>query len=151
LRRPSEEDEARKERFFNDTVIDVDLLNQSTPSSQRRSSTHRADDDDDDVDELLGLLQDLGDERENLLNAEGAADADAGDDRRRRRDEQDELDSLEMSQICWDVDPFDDVTGGGNSADNDRDGDDGSAQSDDEAIWDGEKTFWENLNLEDLD
>ena len=73
--------------------------------------------------------------------------------RQRRRDEQDELDSLEMSQIFWDVDPFDEAKG--ENVEDDKDGDDDkdndSAHSDSEAIWDGEKTFWENLNLEELD
>ena len=91
-----------------------------------------------------------------MLNAEELVNVNAnvGDERRqRRRDEQDELDSLEMSQIFWDVDPFDEAKG--ENVDGDKDGDEDkdvdSAHSDSEAIWDGEKTFWENLNLEELD
>jgi hypothetical protein len=68
----------------------------------RRLSTQRSDDNDetvnDDVDELLNLLQDLGDERENLLDvneADGDAEVvDFTDVRRRRHDEQDELVSM---------------------------------------------------------
>jgi hypothetical protein len=42
-----------------------------------------------------------------------------------------------MTQACWDVDPFH-----VSSDDDERPSDD---------IWDGEKTFWQNLNLDELD
>ncbi len=73
----------------------------------------------------------------------------------KRQAEQDELDTLEMTQIFWDVDPFQDVSS------EDEDGErkveaKGIEESDNESrksnsdLWDGEKTFWENINLDDL-
>ena len=146
MRQLSEEDEAMKEKYFNDTLVDVNILNRTTATPRRRQSTQLSNDETitDDVDALLSLLQDLGDERDLLLNDE----SDAADDRRSRRDEQDELDTLEMSQIVWDVDPFADLSSGDDDDDEEDEGEEVS-KSENEDIWD--KSFWQNVNLEDLD
>ncbi len=76
----------------------------------------------------------------------------------KRQVEQDELDTLEMTQICWDIDPFQEVSSEdedeGTKAEEvvgakDLEESDESLKSNSD-LWDGEKTFWENINMDDL-
>ena len=59
-----------KEKYFNDTLVDVNILNRTAATPRRRQSTQLSNDETitDDVDALLSLLQDLGDERDLLLS-----------------------------------------------------------------------------------
>ena len=139
MRQISEEDEAKKEKYFNETVVDLDVLNRTTTRISSRQMTQNVDEDEDDADELFNLLQDLGDEREVLLDEEGQPEP--GPSIVRRRDEQDEQDTLEMTQICWDVDPFDD---------DEKRKSERKPKSESDDLWEGEKTFWENINVDDL-
>ena len=70
LRQLSHDDEAKKEKYFNQTLVDLDMLNLSSAEHlQARDSASRknGDESSDDENELLDLLQDLGEERDVLL------------------------------------------------------------------------------------
>ena len=75
----------------------------------------------------------------------------------KRQVEQDELDTLEMTQICWDIDPFQEASSDDEDEEpkaevagaKDTEESDESRKSNSD-LWDGEKTFWENINLDDL-
>jgi hypothetical protein len=141
MRQISGDDEAKKEKYFNETIVDLDVLNRTTSKMSARQLTQKSDADDDEADELLNLLQDLGDEREILLDQTNEEDPEPGPSIVRRQDEQDEIDTLEMTQICWDVDPFDE---------DEKPKSEKKSESESDELWDGEKTFWENINLDDL-
>jgi hypothetical protein len=72
---------------------------------------------------------------------------------KRQQDELDKQDSLEMTQICWDDEPFSDnlekVV-----ADDEHKVDikvDTSSESENSQLWEGEKSFWKNLNLDEFE
>jgi hypothetical protein len=96
MRQISDDDEAKKEKYFNETIVDLDVLNRTTSKMSARQLTQKSDADDDEADELLNLLQDLGDEREILLDQNNEEDPEPGPSIVRRQDEQDEIDTIGM-------------------------------------------------------
>lgn len=150
-RLPSLDQDPNKEKYFNDTHIDMDILNQTKMSTSKPQTTQESDvdvDDDEDEDELLNLLQDLGHERDELVSRnpdDGSSEPVSSTSR--RREEQDLIDTLEMSQICWDTDPFSQLFNDENPQSEESD-----KESENESdIWEGEKSFWNNLNLDDYE
>ena len=70
----------------------------------------------------------------------------------RHQDQLDEQDNLEMSKICWNDEKSSDnseVETADKDSANIRD--DKSSETESDQLWDGEKSFWKNLNLDEFE